>query len=98
MKECLPLRGIATVLNTPFTTSNEVDAAALQRHVRVALDAGVAGFLIPGMASEVDKLSPAERDLLVDTVLAEAKDRACVIGGASAATSTERVRLARRLV
>ena len=98
MKECLPLRGIVTVLNTPFTATNEVDAAALRRHVRVALDAGVAGFLIPGMASEVDKLTPAERDLLVNTVLAEAKGRACVIGGASAASPAERVRLAQRLV
>lgn len=98
MKELLPLRGIVTVLNTPFTAANEVDAAALRRHVRVALDAGVAGFLIPGMASEVDKLSAAERDLLVDTVLSEAKGRACVIGGASAASSAERVRLSQRLV
>ena len=98
MKECLPVRGIVTVLNTPFTSANEVDAAALRRHVRVALDAGVAGFLIPGMASEVDKLTPAERDLLVETVVAEAKGRACVIGGASAAAPAERVQLARRLV
>lgn len=98
MKDCLPLRGIVTVLNTPFTAANAVDAAALRRHVRVALDAGVAGFLVPGMASEVDKLTLAERDLLVDTVLDEARGRAVVIGGASAATAAERVRLASRLV
>jgi len=97
MKEVLSLRGIVTVLNTPFSPTNEVDAAALRRHVRVALDAGVAGFLIPGMASEVDKLTSVERDLLVDTVLDEARGRAVVIGGASAATSSERVRLAQRL-
>lgn len=98
MKELLPLRGIVTVLNTPFTASNTVDREALRRHVQVALQAGVAGFLIPGMASEVDKLTPAERDLLVHTVLAEAKGRACVIGGASAPTATERVQLAQKLV
>lgn len=98
MKDCLPLRGIVTVLNTPFTAANAVDAAALRRHVRVALDAGVAGFLVPGMASEVDKLTLAERDVLVDTVLDEARGRAVVIGGASAATAAERVRLASRLV
>lgn len=98
MKELLPLRGIVTVLNTPFTAANEVDAAALKKHVRLALDAGVAGFLIPGMASEVDKLTHDERDLLVDTVLAEAKGRATVIGGASAPSADERIRLARRLI
>lgn len=98
MKECLPLRGIVTVLNTPFTATNELDAAALRRHVRVALAAGVAGFLAPAMASEVEKLTPAERDLFVDTVLDEVSGRAVVIGGASAGTSIERVHLARRLV
>ncbi len=98
MKECLPLRGIVTVLNTPFTAENIVDAGALRQHVRVALAAGVAGFLAPAMASEVEKLTTAERDLFVDTVLDEVKGRAVVIGGASAASSEERKRLARRLV
>jgi len=86
------------VLNAPFTAANELDVDALRRHVRKALTAGVAGFLVPGMASEVDRLTPAERTLFVDTVLEEAKGRAVVIGGASAASSAERVRLARQLV
>jgi dihydrodipicolinate synthase/N-acetylneuraminate lyase len=98
MKECLPLRGIVTVLNTPFTANNELDAGALRRHVRVALAAGVAGFLAPAMASEVDKLSSVERDLFVETVLDEVRGRAVVVGGASAATSSERVNLSQRLV
>jgi len=71
MKACLPLRGIVTVLNTPFTAADELDAGALRRHVRVALTAGVAGFLEPAMASEVEKLTAAERDLFVDPVLNE---------------------------
>lgn len=83
MKECLPLRGIVTVLNTPFTEENTVDAGALRLHVRVALAAGVAGFLAPAMASEVEKLTLAERDLFVDTVLDEVNGRAVVIGGAA---------------
>jgi hypothetical protein len=48
-----------------------MDAGALRRHVRVSLTAGVAGFLAPPMASEVEKLTVAERDLFVDTVLNE---------------------------
>lgn len=98
MKECLPLRGIVTVLNTPFTACDELDTCALRRHVQVALEAGVAGFLAPAMASEVSKLTLPERDLFVDTVLDEVNGRAIVIGGASAETSAERVHLARRLV
>lgn len=98
MKECLPLHGIVTVLNTPFTATNELDVGALRRHASLALLAGVAGFLAPAMASEVEKLTPAERDLFVDTLLDEVGGRAMVIGGASASTSAERIRLARRLV
>jgi hypothetical protein len=37
-----------TGLNTPFTDADELDATALRRHVRKALAAGVAGFLVPG--------------------------------------------------
>ena len=71
MKERLPFRGIVTVLNTPFTAADELDAGALRRQVQVALTAGVAGLLAPPMASEVEKLTVAERDLFVDTVLNE---------------------------
>jgi len=98
MKECLPLRGIVTVLNTPFTADDELDTDALRKHVRRALSAGVAGFLAPAMASEVEKLTPDERDLFVDTVLEEVNGKATVIGGASAGSAAERIRLARRLV
>jgi 4-hydroxy-tetrahydrodipicolinate synthase len=98
MKECLPLRGIVTVLNTPFKAGNELDVGALRRHTREALAAGVSGFLVPAMASEVEKLTPAERERFVTAVLEEAKGRAAVIGGASAASGAERVRLARQLV
>lgn len=98
MKECLSLRGIVTVLNTPFTANDELDANALRRHVRIALKAGVAGFLAPAMASEVSKLTPYERDLFIGTVLDEVGGQAVVIGGASAATTDDRVRLSKKLV
>ena len=58
----------------------------------------MAGFLVPAMASEVDKLTSVERERFVEAVLEEAKGRAVVIGGASAASGAERVRLARQLV
>lgn len=98
MKACLPLRGIVTVLNTPFTAANELDTDALRAHVRAALDAGVVGFLAPAMASEVGHLSAAERSQFVKAVIAEAKGRAVVIGGASAPSGSERIHLGRELV
>ncbi|HPE77054.1 MAG TPA: dihydrodipicolinate synthase family protein, partial [Draconibacterium sp.] len=61
MKELHPLNGIVTVLNTPFKTDNSIDFSALKRNVTNAISAGVVGFLVPAMASEVYKLSEIER-------------------------------------
>lgn len=98
MKDLLPLFGIVTVLNTPFTESNEIHEEGLREHVRMALDAGVAGFLVPAMASEAGKLTEAERRQVVNAVLEEARGRAAVIGGGSAPTADARERLVRSLV
>lgn len=91
MKELYPLFGIVTVLNTPFTQNNELDLHSLRRNVRKALQAGVAGFLVPAMASEVYKLSVDERLRMVDAVLEEANGRVPVIAGAGE-TDMERAR------
>jgi len=69
MKELYPLHGIVTVLNTPFTVDDKVDLKALGQNIENALDAGVAGFLVPAMASEVLKLSHAEKLGMVATTL-----------------------------
>ncbi|NDJ63321.1 MAG: dihydrodipicolinate synthase family protein [Chloroflexi bacterium] len=91
------LRGIVTVLNTPFSADDQIDHAALAAHTRRAVDAGIAGILYPAMASEVLALTETERDAAVQTVLAAADRRVTVIGGASAAESAERARHAARL-
>jgi dihydrodipicolinate synthase/N-acetylneuraminate lyase len=91
------LKGIVTSLNTPFASDGSVALAGLARHVEVALDAGVAGFLVPALAAEVQKLTPDERDAIVRTVVATAGGRASVVGGASAPTQAERCRHAGQL-
>jgi 4-hydroxy-tetrahydrodipicolinate synthase len=92
------LHGIVTVLNTPFTADDAVDVDALQAHVEHAIGAGVAGFLVPALASEVTKLSEAERLLIVKSVLEVARGRAVVIGGASAVDAPTREQAARQLI
>lgn len=92
------LRGIVTVLNTPFTPEDQVDLPALVSNIECALAAGVTGFLIPAMASEVTKLSPRERTALVETTLATVKRAVPVIGGASSPDSAERLRIAKTLI
>lgn len=98
MKQLLELRGIITVLNTPFTGTDEVDLPSLGRNVRYALEAGVAGFLVPAMAGEADKLSGEERRRIVTAVLEESAGRVPVIGGASAAGREERRHNAQTLI
>lgn len=81
-KTLYPLFGIIAVLNTPFTCNNKVDKESLKRHVQYALEAGVAGFLVPGLAAEVQKLTNKERQELVEVVMIEVDGRVPVIVGA----------------
>ncbi|NHN31785.1 dihydrodipicolinate synthase family protein [Paenibacillus agricola] len=97
-KQLLNMDGIVTVLNTPFTDKDTIDIPSLRKHVHYALDAGVAGFLVPAMASEVGKLSDLERKLMVETVVSEVKGEVPVIGGASAQTSEQRRGYAKQLI
>ncbi|MBK6282555.1 MAG: dihydrodipicolinate synthase family protein [Draconibacterium sp.] len=82
MKKLFPLKGIATVLNTPFNPDNSINFKALKNNINNALNAGVAGFLVPAMASEVYKLSEKERVALVAAVLEEVNGKVPVIAGA----------------
>jgi 4-hydroxy-tetrahydrodipicolinate synthase len=82
MKQLFPLKGIVTVLNTPFTNGDAIDYDALKINVNQALEAGVAGFLVPAMASEVYKLSEIERLKMVETVLEAVGGQVHVIAGA----------------
>ncbi len=90
-KQTLGLRGIITVLNTPFTDDDRVDEAALRRNVRSALGAGVSGFLVPAMAAEVGRLGPDERTGMAAAVRAEAEGRVPVIAGVYGADRAERL-------
>ncbi|NUM54862.1 MAG: dihydrodipicolinate synthase family protein [Candidatus Hydrogenedentes bacterium] len=98
MKELLELRGIVTVLNTPFLSDDTLDLDGVRRNVAYAIDAGVAGFLVPAMASEVGKLSAHERLAVVDCVVTTTSGRVPVIGGASAPCQSDRLAAARDLI
>lgn len=98
MKQLLELNGIVTVLNTPFTEDDQIDIDSLRENVKYAINSGVAGFLVPVMASEVSKLSDNERKLMAETVVKEVNGKVPVIGGASAPTSFERMSYAKQLI
>lgn len=89
MKKLFPLYGIVTVLNTPFTALGSIDFHSLKQNVMEAMQAGVAGFLVPAMASEVQKLSFEERLSMVDCVLQAADGKVPVIAGTASASLIE---------
>ncbi len=92
------MRGIVTVLNIPFTKSNHIDIDGLCANVDYAIEAGVAGFLVPALASEVGSLSETERNAIVKAVVDTSAGRVPIVGGASADTQELRVRLATDLI
>ncbi len=92
------LCGIITVLNTPFNGDNSLDLPGLATNVEQAITAGVAGFLVPAMASEVGTLSEAERFAIVKTTVDTAAGRVPIIGGASAMDQATRMEAANTLL
>jgi len=92
------MRGIITVLNTPFTADDQLDLRGLKANIQNAIDADVAGFLVPALASEVDSLSGDERAEVIEAVVTESAGRVPVIGGTGAASQSARVLLARRAI
>ena len=92
------MNGIISVLNTPFTASNTIDVEGLQRTVANGLEAGVSGFLVGGLASEVAVLSLEERVLILDATRDVVDGKVPLIGGAFGATKGERIEVAERLL
>ncbi|MCD6121176.1 MAG: dihydrodipicolinate synthase family protein [Spirochaetales bacterium] len=92
------LDGIITVLNIPFTEDNKIDLDSLINNVHYAEASGVRGFLVPAMATEVDKLTKKERNTIVETVVKEAVEKFPVIGGASASDQKTRLYYAEKLL
>lgn len=88
---CLNMKGIITVLNTPFSASGDIDHDAFSQHIEYALDAGVNGFLAPAMAGEAGKLTKEERLELTRTLLATVHGRVPVIGCATRHPCADRV-------
>lgn len=61
MKTLYPMHGIITTVNTPFNEDLSINWGDLRRTAEAALEAGVAGFLAPCFASEIDQLTEEER-------------------------------------
>jgi len=72
--------GVYIIAATPFTPDGAVDTESLTRLVGFYRDTGVTGLTILGMMGEAEKLTPEERRLVIDTVMAAAPDLPVVVG------------------
>lgn len=87
------IQGIIGVINTPFTEDNKIDVESLNRYVENSINKKVVGFLVLGLAAEVNKLSVDEKILIVDTVIKKVKKRVPVICGTTASSQKKRIDL-----
>jgi len=78
-----PLGGVLPVLPTPFGADGAPDVAAFLRLADFAIAAGADGVVFPGMASEVETLTPDERAALVAALGAHLAGRVPFVVGAS---------------
>jgi 4-hydroxy-tetrahydrodipicolinate synthase len=76
--------GVFSVLPTPFDPSGEIDPGSLRRVIDLFLADGVNGFTALGVTSEVARLTEAERDRVLEIVLAHVNGRVPVVAGTTA--------------
>jgi 4-hydroxy-tetrahydrodipicolinate synthase len=84
--------GVCPVLATPFDYDGVPDAVGLARVARFAIRCGADALVYPGVASEVEQLSEAERNSLLDVLATAVDDRIPLVVGASDAHPSATVR------
>ena len=78
-----PLSGVYNILTTPFLPDGALDTVSLRRLTEAVVATGVDGITVLGVAGEAQKLSTAERDHVVSTVLEVVDGHTAVFVGAS---------------
>lgn len=87
--------GVYHIMATPFTEAGALDTDGLPRLVERALETGITGFTVLGIAGETHRLTDDERRQVVETVVKETRDRVPVAVGVSASGTHLAAALAR---
>jgi 4-hydroxy-tetrahydrodipicolinate synthase len=77
------LSGVFNIMATPFNKRREVDYSSLKTLVEFQLDKGIDGLTVLGVLGEAAKLTVAERQAVMETVIQAVHGRVPVIVGTS---------------
>jgi 4-hydroxy-tetrahydrodipicolinate synthase len=77
------LRGVYTILTTPFARDGSLDETSLRTLVEAVINGGVDGITALGVAGEAQKLTAVERERLLMVVMEVARNRVPVYVGTS---------------
>jgi len=77
------IRGVYSILSTPFNTGGELDPSSLRRLVDETIKAGVDGITILGVAGEAQKLTNKERQTVLNVTMEITSGRLPIIVGTS---------------
>ena len=89
------MRGVYPILFMPFDEKGRIDVEDLQREVEFGIQAGAHGLGV-ALASEMPKLSEADRDLATTTVVEQARARVKVVINTGAAGTDLAIQYSRR--
>lgn len=77
------MKGVYNIMVTPFDGNDRIDEQSLRRVVDFQIEKGAHGLTILGLLGEGQKLSDAERDFVVETVMDQVNGRIPVVVTAS---------------
>jgi len=78
------LKGVFSVLPTPFDRDGGIDTASLKKVVELYIGAGVNGLTALGVTGEAAKLNEHERETVLRTVMETVNGRVPVVAGTTA--------------
>lgn len=90
------LIGTGVALVTPFTANKQVDVAALERIVNYQIDNGIDYLVVLGTTAETATLTPAEQQLVINTVVTTNAGRLPLVlgvGGNNTAAVVEQLKM-----
>lgn len=85
------LRGVYTVMATPFTSDGKIDEDGLRSNIDWFIEKGVDGVVCTGSTGEFYALSREERKKVIELTVDQAKRKVGVLAGTAAASTEETI-------